>query len=261
MDPAAVDSSVSSAAEGVFVDVQPATKITAPSAPQQQVQQQVSAQGFTEADIAKAREQEKAKLYPQLDQLKSELAELRKEREERLEAERKAQEDAERQAREQQESDMDVRELLAQKQQEFEQRLEQERLEREKAFAMLEKERELTALTDYRNQRLAEAGDNIIPELRDLVTGNTMEEIDQSIAGLVDRSSRILEGAQAAIQSQRQAMQGTRVTAPSTELDTNSGQRQFTPEEIAAMSPQEWGKVRHQVLGNTGAGINRGLFG
>lgn len=265
MSNSVTDSTVSDAAEGVFVGVEPAAKVTTPQAsdptPPQAEAAPAQPTGFTEADLAKAREQEKAKLYPQMEQLKAELAELKSDREARLEAERKVQEEAERLTREQAEEEMSVRELLKVREQEWEQRLEQERIERENALAMLNKEREYAQITEYRNAKLSEVGDDIIPELRDLVTGNTIEEIDQSIAGLVERSSRILEGAQQAIQSQRQAMQGTRVTAPPTELDTNSGQRQYTPEEIAAMSPQEWGKVRSQVLGQVGSGTNRGLFG
>lgn len=39
--------------------------------------------GFTQDDIAKAREQEKAKLYPQMEKMKDELATLKKERDDR----------------------------------------------------------------------------------------------------------------------------------------------------------------------------------
>jgi len=258
-----IDSSVSDAAEGVFVGVEPSTKVTTPPAtdptpPAREANPEPT--GFTEADLAKAREQEKAKLYPQIDQLKNELADLKKEQQARLEAEREALERAEAEAKAKAEEEMDVRSLLQTKEQEWEQRLEEERQARENAFALLEKEREYAQITEYRNQRLAEVGDDIIPELRDLVVGNTAEEIDQSIAGLVDRSSRILEGAQQAIQSQRQAMQGTRVTSPPTELDTNSGQRSLSPEEIAAMPMAEYAKYRSSLLGQANA-TNRGLFG
>lgn len=262
MDASVNDATVSDAAEGVFVGIDPANTTLKPPSPEPETQSRVQAEpvGFSEADLAKAREQEKAKLYPQIDQLKNELAELKRDREERLEAERIAQEEADRQAREQQEAEMDVRELLSKKEMEWEQRLEQERLERENAIALLEKEREFSAITEYRTQRLAEIGDDIIPELRDLVTGNTKDEIDASIAGLAERSSRILEGAQAAMQQARSQMQGTRVTAPVTELDTDSAQKQFSPEEIAAMSMADYQKYRSTLLGQSGDN-NRGLFG
>lgn len=263
MDTTVTDATVSNAAEGVFVNVEPATRVASPNTPTPDPAPSPApaAPGFTEADLAAVRKQEKDKLYPQIEQLKNELGELKREREERLEAERKAQEEAERLAKQQQEDEMDVRSLLAQKEREWEERLERERIERENAIALLEKEKAYAEISDYRSQRLAEVGDEIMPQLRDMVTGNTKEEIDQSIAGLIAKSNAILEEAQSAMQAQRQQMQGPRVTAPATELDTNSGQRQFTPEEIADMSMAEYQKYRSSLLGQTGSGTNRGLFG
>jgi hypothetical protein len=78
--------------------------------------------------------------------------------------------------------------------------LKQERLEREKAFLLLERERQYSEITEYRNRRLEEERENIIPELVDLISGNTPEEIEQSITGLRDRSSKILESASQAMQ-------------------------------------------------------------
>ena len=106
---------------------------------------------YTEEDLKRVREQEKSKLYPQIDSLKEELNILKKEREERLaqmEAEKAA---AEEEARKKAESEMDVRQLLEVKEQEWAQKLEAERLERERAFTLLERERqyaELTEITD-----------------------------------------------------------------------------------------------------------------
>jgi hypothetical protein len=108
--------------------------------------------------IQKARAQEKAKLYPQVEKLQEELALLRKEREERqaVEAERAAK----RQAREserlaerkkQEESELEVRDLLAKKEQEWATKLEAERVEREKAFALLEREREFQVFSLFCN--------------------------------------------------------------------------------------------------------------
>ena len=93
---------------------------------------------FTAEDISKARAQEKAKLYPQVEKLQEELAVLKKEREEReaIEAERAAkqkeraaQREAEKKAKE--EDEMSFKDLLKTKEQEFQAQLEQERLERE----------------------------------------------------------------------------------------------------------------------------------
>jgi len=77
---------------------------------------------YTEEDLKRVREQEKSKLYPQIDSLKEELNILKKEREERLsqmEAEKAA---AEEEARKKAESEMDVRQLLEVKEQEWAQK-------------------------------------------------------------------------------------------------------------------------------------------
>jgi len=208
------------------------------------------------------REQEKSKLYPQIDSLKEELAVLKKEREERLaEAERlRAEQEAE--ARKKAEAEMDVRQLLESKEKEWAEKLETERLERERAITLLERERQFAELSEYRSKRLNDERENIIPELLDLIVGNNKEEIEQSIAGLKERSSRILESAQQAMQSARREMTGSRVTAPpSGPLDTNSDQQQFTAEQIAAMSVTEYAKYRGKLLGTAAADRGKGIFG
>lgn len=217
---------------------------------------------YTEEDLRRVREQEKSKLYPQIDNLKEELALLKKEREERLAEQQRQQEEAEAEARRKAEEEMDVRDLLRNKEQEWTAQLEAERLEREKAFALLEKERSFAELTEYRNMRIAQEQDNIIPELVDLISGNTPDEIEASIAGLKERSSRILDSAQQAMQSARREMTGSRITAPPTgPLDTNSENQQFTAEQLSAMSVSEYAKYRTKLLGQAAAARGKGLFG
>lgn len=246
------------AQEAFFQDV-PATTTDTLVTP---VQSQTPNKSYTEEDLKKVREQEKSKLYPQIDSLKEELAVLKKEREERLaEAERlRAEQDAE--ARKKAEAEMDVRQLLETKEKEWAEKLEAERLEREKAFTLLERERQFAELSEYRSMRLNDERDAIIPELLDLITGNSKEEIEQSIAGLKERSSRILDSAQQAMQSARREMTGSRVTAPpSGPLDTNSDQQQFTADQIAAMSVTEYAKYRGKLLGQAASDRGKGIFG
>ena len=226
------------------------------------VQSQTPNKSYTEEDLKKVREQEKSKLYPQIDSLKEELSVLKKEREERLaEAERlRAEQEAE--TRKKAEAEMDVRQLLESKEKEWAEKLEAERLERERAITLLERERQFAELSEYRTKRLNEERDGIIPELLDLIVGNTKDEIEQSIAGLKERSSRILESAQQAMQSARREMTGSRVTAPPTgPLDTNSDQQQFTAEQIAAMSVTEYAKYRGKLLGQAASDRGKGIFG
>lgn len=215
---------------------------------------------FTKEDIERARQQEKDKVYGRVDELQQRLSVFEQEREERLRNEedaRKAADEAERLRREAEES---LADKIARQTAEFEARLEAERAEREALAAALQKEREFAALEQHRAQTLAAHSDEILPELVDLVKGNTPEEIDRSIAGLVERSRSILENAGAALQTQRQQTPGPRVTAPPVgPLEIESGQKTLSAADIAAMSMDEYAKYRGS-LGVTGGSSHRGLF-
>ena len=223
---------------------------------------------YSADDIAKAREQEKAKLYPQMEKMKEELASLKKAREEQAakEAEREtriAEEAARQEAlkREQEESELSAKELLAKKEQEFNSQLENERLERERAFALLEQERRFQELMNYRQDRLEQERDNIVPELIDLIQGNTPDEIESSIATLKEKSSSILQSAQAAMQNAKQQMAGTRITAPASgPLDNDSSQQSLTPDSIRDMSMADYAKQRAKLLGGAASNRGQGLF-
>ena len=245
------------AKEAFFQDVPVATEALVTP-----MQSQTPDKSYSEEDLRRVREQEKSKLYPQIDSLKEELNILKKEREERLAEAEKLRAEQETEARKKAEEDMDVRQLLESKEKEWADRLETEKQERERAFKLLEREREYAEVTDYRNRRLQEERENVIPELLDLISGNNAEEIEASIAGLKDRSSRILDSAQQAMQSARKEMTGSRVTAPPTgPLDTNSDQQQFTADQIAAMSVTEYAKYRGKLLGQAATDRGKGIFG
>ena len=224
---------------------------------------------FTADDLAKAREQEKAKVYPKMEKMAEELAALKKQQEEvaAKEAERVAQRAAkkaeeEAKAKKQAEEELSVKELLTKKEQEFQAQIEAERLEREKAFALLNKEREFTELMGYRQSRLEQERDSIVPELIDLIQGNTKEEIEQSIAVLKDKSSSILASAQAAMQSAKQQMAGTRITAPASgPLDNDSEHSSYSPDSLRDMSMADYAKQRAKLLGTAASNRGQGLFG
>jgi hypothetical protein len=251
-----VDSAV--AQEAFLADVPKAE--TAPVSTMEPVN--AATKGYSEEDLKRVREQEKSKLYPQIDSLKEEVNLLKKEREERVAESERLRKEAEEEARKKAESEMDVRQLLETKEKEWADKLEAERLERERAFLLLDRERQYAELTEYRNRRLEEERENIIPELVDLISGNNPEEIEQSITGLRERSSRILESAQSAMQNARKEMTGSRVTAPASgPMDTNTEHQQFTAEQIAAMSVTEYAKYRGKLLGKAASDRNKGIFG
>ena len=217
---------------------------------------------YTEDDLAKVRSQEKEKLYPQIDKLKEELDAIKKEREAELAARAAEAEAKAKQQQEALENDMDVRTLLKTKEQEWQEQLERERQERERAFALLERERTFADLQGYRQQRVEQERDNIIPELVDLISGNTREEVEASIENLKERSNKILESAQFAMQNARKEMTGTRVTTPPLgPMDDNSEQRALTAEDIQSMSMNDYAKYRERILGASARGKSRGLFG
>jgi len=217
---------------------------------------------YTEDDLARVRSQEKEKLYPQIDKLKEELDAIKKEREAELAARAAEAEAKAKQQQEALENDMDVRSLLKTKEQEWQEQLERERQERERAFALLEREKSFADLQNYRAQRVDAEREAIIPELIDLISGNSREEIDASVEGLKERSARILESAQSAMQNARREMTGTRVTTPPAgPLDTQSDQRNFTAEDIQSMSMNEYAKYRERIMSDTARGKSRGLFG
>jgi hypothetical protein len=215
--------------------------------------------GYTEVDLQRVREQEKSKLYPQIDSLKEEINLLKKDREAQLAEANRIAKEKEEEARKKAESEMDVRSLLEKKEQEWAAQLEEIRQENARKDALLERERQYAELTAYRNRRLAEEQENIIPELVDLISGNSADEIEQSITGLRDRSTKILESAQQALQSARRDMKGTSTTLPPT-MENNSGQQQFTADQIAAMSVTEYAKYRDRLFPGA-SNQNKGIFG
>lgn len=238
-------------------DVEPqqttTTNGSAPDAPE----------GFTREDIKKARQQEKDKLYPEIQKLKDEVQELRTIREQAEAEQKKREDEAAAALKKREEDEMDVRSLLQTKEAEWEAKIEAERLERERAFALLDRERAYTELQQYRNQAMQAAQDDILPELLDLVSGETPEQIDASVAGLKDRTNRILNATQQATQQTRRETVGSRVTAPpaADPLDNYSGNKTFTPEEIRSMSVEEYAQYRSALLGRGGSGTGVGLFG
>lgn len=223
---------------------------------------------FTADDLAKARAQEKEKLYPQVEKLKEELSLLKQREQEReLEEARRKEERKKREAeaakkkKEEEEAELEVRQLLQVKEQEWQAQLEAERLEREKAFALLDQERRFQALMNYRSMRMEQERDNIIPELIDMVQGNDENEIEQSISALKEKSAKIFDSvAQAGMQT-RKDMVGARVTVPASgPLDNDSEQRSFTPDSIKDMSLADYAKNRAKLLGQ-GNNSGQGLFG
>lgn len=229
---------------------------------------EVASQTFTAEDLAKARAQEKEKLYPQVEKLKEELSLLKQQQAERdaeeakrKEERKKREAEAAKKKKDEEEAALEVRELLKKKEEEWQAQLESERLEREKAFALLDQERRFQQLMNYRSMRLEQERENIIPELIDMISGNSEDEIEQSISGLKAKSAKILEAVSQAGVQNRKEMVGTRVTVPASgPLDNDSEQRTYSPDDISSMSMADYAKNRAKLLGS-GNNSGQGLFG
>ena len=230
----------------------------------------IPAPEYTADDLSKVREQEKNKLYPQMEKMREELASLKTAEVEReaKEAERREQrrireaEAADKKKREEEET-LELRELLQKKESEWEEKLEAERREREKAFALLDREREFQELLQYRAQRIEQERDGIVPELLDLVQGNSVDEIEQSINTLKDKSARIMDSVAAVAQQSRKEMRGVTPTGlpASGPLDNDSDSRTFSPDNITEMSMADYAKNRNKLLGGASNTRGQGLFG
>jgi dTMP kinase len=221
---------------------------------------------FTAEQIAKAREDEKAKLYPQLEELKKTVAELQKERDDKLEAETKARKAAEKAAEEARKADTDTRTLLEEQEARFQAQLAALEEERAKERAIAEMETQFQQLQAYKAQALAANADNIIPELASEIqetNHTTAAEVDAHIARLTATSSRIIEQMQAAVQQQRAGMRGAPVTAPPAgPLDTYSGNDPaLEAAHNGTLSFEDYVKNRDKLLPAAGRIRNAGLYG
>lgn len=242
---------------------------TVPQAPEPA--QQGFAQGvgegvrFTAEDIEKARREEKDKLYPRLEALDTELKGLRDEAQRRRQAEEaevQARVAAEEQAKVEQAERMSAQEQIQAMRAEMDERLRQERERTESIEAVLNRERELQTLIEYRDSLLRERGEQIMPQLRDLVAGNSREEIDAAFADAIRRTEAIVSDVAAAQQRGRQEQRGTTVTAPPNgPLEAETAYETFTPEQIRDMDMATYERYRARLL-NLGNRPNRdrGLY-
>lgn len=226
---------------------------------------------FTAEQIQAARREEKDKLYGRLQEADAErkalLAELeafRTERENRQAAEAKAREEAEAEAKAKREAEMSAKSLLEQRTQEWEERWAQAEAERQREREIAQREIEYNRLRAYIQEKVTTERDNIAPELLDLVTGNTQEEVDASINLLKDKTAAILANVQSAQQARRSQMRGVGTGGYTTQgpMDNESGTRNLSAADIKNMSMQEYAKYRDQLLGAASDSYRqRGLFG
>jgi len=220
---------------------------------------------FSEDEVHKIRQQEKDKMYKRLEDadtrvksMEDQLGLLSREREEAIkEAEKRAKKEADI-LRQREIEELSAKDLLAKREDEFNSRINQVEQEwgqkfselekqRQAQDALLEKERYHQQLETYRQRRLQAENETIIPELIDLVTGNSEEEIENSIAVLRERSSAIIEAIQRTSPPPRP--KGASLTAPPTGPMENQQEYQtLSAEDIRNMPMDQYVKMRDRLL-------------
>lgn len=206
---------------------------------------------FTEAEVEAIRKEEKDKLYGRIEEVQNELKTMREaqEAEQRAKAEEEARREEE--ARNAEESDLDVKELLQRKEQEWNNRFREIEQQREQDRALLDKERQFNALQEYQRNMLEQHADDIMPELRDTVGGNSEEEVQASVQRAIEKTNTIMQNIQSAQQAQHQAVPTARVTQPggSGPLENSEqGTRTYSKEDIQNMSMAEYAAKRNEFM-------------
>lgn len=230
-------------------------------------------QYFTAEQMEAARQQEKDKLYERIKKaeeqataFQSELKRLSDAENAREEEAKQQREAADEQARKEAEAKMSAEELVSKARTDWEAEKAEFKRQMDAERAFNARERELFQLQDYTRQVVTAALQNnqLAEDFVDYINGNTKEEIDASLAKAIEKTANIV--ASMTGQNPNPVPQQGRPTGvsptgfgPSGPLDNLTGQRQYTAEQINAMSMEEFAKFREQS-GLSKAGQNKGLL-
>ncbi len=203
------------------------------------------------AERERVRQEEKDKLYPTIEELKTQTKTLTEEREQRLQAEAEEQQRLAEEARLAQEAEMDVTTRFESYQSEMDKRFKDLEAERERDRAMLEQERQFSQLAEYRARRVSEESADIAPQFLDYITGNTEEQIEGAIASAKAKTQEIIEQFNQAQLNDRRTSAPPIAGAPPVDPTQITGEQQtqeLTAEDIRNMSPAEYSQYRPQLL-------------
>src|SRR5215831_7419819 len=227
---------------------QPPVQIINNPAPQAQ---EIQGRFYTEEQVQQMRQETDARLA----EMGGQLQQLQEERQAREAAIAQQQQEAEAATRAAEEAQMDVRQLMEKRDKEWQQRWDSLQEEREKDRAIFEREREFNALQDYRRDRIQQEEEFLMPQLRDLVGGNTYEEIDQSIELMKQRSASIMADVQEAqAQLIRPPLRSAATTGqPSMggPLEQQPNVEQLSLDDIKKMDNQTYGRYRDRLMAFT----------
>lgn len=224
----------------------------------QQPQQQPQGRFFTEEEVAAIRREEKDKLYGRIETMGSQLEELQAARAaEQEERERLAHEAAEL-AKSKEESELEVRDLLARKETEWQQQLAKLEQRYDADRAVFDRERQFNELQEYRRQRVEQESEFILPELRDLITGDNPAAVDASIEVMKARTEQIFANMAAAAPVPPQPRGAAPTSPPVGPMEQLPSYESLTPEDIKGMDMETYKRYRSQLLQATSPNNRRG---
>lgn len=219
------------------------------------------AQEMARQAVEAARAEEKAKLNGQLteaEQIKQQIAALNAAEAQRQADAAAAQQAAVEAARLAEEEKMTAKQLIEQRTAEFNQRTAELENTIATMAAINAKEQELAQLDSYRNSVIEQNAGQIMPELRDYITGNSREEIDAAVSKAIASTQQVLTQFQAAVPQVPQQvplseMPGVSPTgaAPVGPLEQEAAMRPLSQQDIAGMSMDEYRRNRDSLKAAT----------
>lgn len=269
------DTTMTAPNPGDMPGAQPGSTITVPAPP---TVTPPTVTAFTQADIDAAiertRQQEKDKLYPEIQTLREQqktaeqrIAAFDTDLTARQQAEAAAVQKAEEEVEARRKAEMSFEERVREMSEQSEGRLSALQEQINARDALLIKEREFADLQAYQSTALQQVTDQVMPDLVQYITGNTREEVDASIQRAITTTQGIVSGFASAQQQQQQVTRmqapGVGITSPPTgSMEVVGGTQTFTADDIKNMSVAEYGQYRNALIGSAGQSQqSRGLYG
>ncbi len=236
---------------------------------------------YTEAELnaerERIRQEEHAKLYPELGQWKTRAEQLEAAQKARDEADAKAAADAQAAAEAEEirkrTEEMSIKEQLSATERELKAQLAEETRKREAMEALWQREAQFNELRTYRQQVLDANKDNIFPSFWEELTGpegdllSSREEIEARAAKLVARTQQTLGEVAQAQQQERREAPGVSSAAPGSGFDPmaqlDQQSQTLTADDIKNMTAAEYAKLRPRLpTGRSGvaSGQGRGIL-
>jgi len=122
--------------------------------------------------------------------------------------------------------------------------------------AIFDRERAFNELQEYRRQRVEQESEFILPELRDLITGDNPAAIDASIEVLKARTEQIFANMASAGPVMPQPRGAAPTSPPVGPMEQMPSYESLTPEDIKGMDMETYKRYRSQLLQATSP--NRG---